>query len=50
MNFNLEYDTYIMDSFEFESGRILENVNVEYWVGGSPRYETLFCSNFIIKF
>jgi len=39
MNFNLEYDTYIMDSFEFESGRILENVNVEYWVGGSPRYD-----------
>lgn len=39
MNFNLEYNTHFMDSFEFESGRILENVNVEYWVGGSPRYD-----------
>lgn len=40
MNFELDYNNYIMDSFEFESGRILENVNVEYWTGGSPMYDS----------
>ncbi|WP_298522651.1 hypothetical protein [uncultured Methanobrevibacter sp.] len=28
-----------MDSFEFESGQILENVNVEYGVSGIPKYD-----------
>ena len=28
-----------MDSFEFESGRVLENVNVEYSVSGIPKYD-----------
>lgn len=28
-----------MDSFEFESGKILENVNVEYGTSGIPKYD-----------
>lgn len=28
-----------MDSFEFESGKILENVNVEYSTSGIPKYD-----------
>lgn len=28
-----------MDSFEFESGRVLENVNVEYVTSGVPKYD-----------
>lgn len=28
-----------MDSFEFESGRVLENVNVEYTTRGIPKYD-----------
>lgn len=28
-----------MDSFEFESGQILENVNVEYAISGTPKYD-----------
>lgn len=39
MNSDSEYSNYVMDSFEFESGRILENVNVEYWVRGTPQYD-----------
>ncbi len=37
--FNVEYGSYVMDSFEFESGRILENVNVEYNTNGIPKYD-----------
>ncbi len=39
MNSNIEYGNYVMDSFEFESGRVLENVNVEYGVTGIPKYD-----------
>jgi len=39
MNSDSEYSNYVMDSFEFESGRILKNVNVEYWVRGTPQYD-----------
>ncbi|MBQ7927643.1 MAG: hypothetical protein IJ287_02715 [Methanobrevibacter sp.] len=39
MDFNVEYSNHVMDSFEFESGRILDNVNVEYWVDGTPKYD-----------
>ena len=28
-----------MDSFEFESGRVLDNVNVEYQTSGVPKYD-----------
>lgn len=34
-----EYGNHIMDSFEFESGRVLENVNVEYSTAGVPKYD-----------
>lgn len=37
--FNVEYGSYVMNSFEFESGRILENVNVEYNTNGIPKYD-----------
>ena len=39
MDFNVEYSNHVMESFEFESGRILENVNVEYWINGTPKYD-----------
>lgn len=39
MNTNTEHGNYVMDSFEFESGRTLENVNVEYSTSGIPRYD-----------
>ncbi len=43
-----------MDSFEFESGRVLENVRVEYSTTGTPKYDdegnitnlVVFCSTF----
>lgn len=34
-----EHGNHIMESFEFESGRVLENVNVEYQIRGSPKYD-----------
>ncbi len=37
--FNVEYGSYVMDSFEFESGVILKNVKVEYSTSGIPRYD-----------
>lgn len=39
MNPNFDYGNYIMDSFEFESGRVLKNVNVEYETRGVPEYD-----------
>lgn len=39
MNIGVEYGNYVMDSFEFESGRVLENVNVEYEIRGVPEYD-----------
>lgn len=33
------YDKYTMDSFEFESGRVLENVDVEYMAKGTPKFD-----------
>ena len=35
----VESSNYVMDSFEFESGRVLENVNVEYGTSGIPKYD-----------
>ena len=37
MDSDFKQGNYIMDSFEFESGRVLENVNVEYETRGIPR-------------
>lgn len=39
MNLNVDYGNHVMDSFEFESGRVLENVNVEYETRGIPEYD-----------
>lgn len=39
MNPNFEYGNHILDSFEFESGRVLKDVNVEYETRGSPKYD-----------
>ena len=33
------YDKYTMDSFEFESGSVLENVDVEYMAKGTPKFD-----------
>ena len=35
----IKYDNHIMESFQFESGRVLENVGVEYWTSGVPKYD-----------
>ena len=37
--FNAEYGKYTMNSFEFESGRVLENVDVSYVTYGAPKYD-----------
>ena len=34
MKSNAEHGIYVMESFEFESGQILKNVNVEYIISG----------------
>lgn len=36
---NIIFDNFVLDSFEFESGRILENVNVAYSTEGTPKYD-----------
>lgn len=33
------YDKYILDEFEFESGKVLEDVAVEYTAKGTPKYD-----------
>ncbi|WP_458406534.1 alpha/beta fold hydrolase [Methanobrevibacter sp.] len=33
------YDKYTLDSFEFESGDVLENVEVEYLAKGTPKFD-----------
>lgn len=39
MNPNVEQGNHVMESFEFESGRVLENVNVVYGTRGIPKYD-----------
>ncbi|MBE6508995.1 MAG: hypothetical protein E7Z77_06210 [Methanobrevibacter sp.] len=39
MYYPREYGNHIMSSFEFESGSVLENVNVEYSTSGVPKYD-----------
>lgn len=35
----INYDKYKLESFEFESGRVLEDVEVEYSAKGTPKYD-----------
>lgn len=37
--FKQGYGKYVMDEFEFEYGRVLENVQVEYSLSGNPKYD-----------
>lgn len=47
----LESNFHVMDSFEFEYGRVLENVEVEYKTFGTPKYdEDGFISNAVLFF
>lgn len=39
ISFDLKYDKHIMESFEFESGRVLDNVEVSYFISGVPKYD-----------
>lgn len=39
VNLESNYDNHVMKSFEFESGRVLNDVNVEYSVTGVPKYD-----------
>ena len=34
-----EYDKHVIERFEFENGEVLENVNVEYLIKGTPKYD-----------
>ena len=36
---NVEFGNHAMSSFEFESGAVLEDVNVEYSTMGIPKYD-----------
>lgn len=55
--FDIEYGNHVMDSFKFCSGRILENVNVEYYTSGVPRYDddgniinaVVYCSSLVAE-
>lgn len=46
-----DYGIHMMDAFEFESGRVLENVEVEYSTYGTPKYDDEgFITNAILFF
>ena len=38
-HFLVNYDECVLDSFEFESGAVLKDVNVEYSTSGIPKYD-----------
>ena len=45
----VNYDEHVLDSFEFESGAVVENANVEYSTSGIPKYDDEgFITNAII--
>lgn len=47
----VEKNIHVMDSFEFEYGRVLENVEVEYSTFGTPKYdENGFITNAVLFF
>ena len=33
-------DTFILDKFEFENGKVIENAVVEYTTFGEPKYDS----------
>lgn len=35
----LGYGNYTLDEFKFENGCVLDNVNVEYYISGTPKYD-----------
>ena len=37
--FDEKRQEYVMESFEFSNGKVLENVNVEYMTFGTPKYD-----------
>ena len=39
ITYTIRYGEHTMESFEFESGRVLENVNVAYFTSGIPKYD-----------
>ena len=46
--FDEKRQTYVMDSFEFSNGKILNNVSVEYMTFGTPKYDGDIITNAII--
>lgn len=46
--FDEKRQTYVMDSFEFSSGKVLNNVSVEYMTFGTPKYDGDIITNAII--
>lgn len=47
----IEKNMYVMDSFEFEYGRVLEDVEVEYLTFGNPKYDDEgFITNMVLFF
>ena len=46
--FDQKRETYVMDSFEFTGGEILENVMVEFMTFGTPKYEGNVITNAIV--
>ena len=39
ISYTIKYGEHTMESFEFESGRVLENVEVAYFTSGIPKYD-----------
>ena len=46
--FDEKRQEYVMESFEFSNGKVLENVNVEYMTFGTPKYDDDIITNAII--
>lgn len=46
--FEQKRENFVMDSFKFSNGEVLENVNVEYMTFGNPKYENDVISNVIV--
>lgn len=46
--FDQKRETYVMDSFEFTGGEILENVMVEFMTFGTPKYDGNVITNAIV--
>ena len=46
--FDQKRETYVMDSFEFTGGEILENVMIEFMTFGTPKYDGNVITNAIV--